>query len=78
MEMKQLPEDFKDFIKFLNEHNVKYLLLGGWAEGINGKPRETKDIEYHLAIDEDNINANKCIDVSAKKVWFFKFCTKLM
>ncbi len=34
MAMKQLPEDFKDFIKFLNEHKVRYLLVGGWAVGI--------------------------------------------
>ena len=43
--MKQLPEDFKDFIKFLNEYKVRYLLVGGWAVGIYGNPRATKDID---------------------------------
>ena len=61
MEPRQLPEDFKDFIKFLNEHNVRYLLLGGWAVGIYGNPRATKDIDFLIAIDDsvDLINPSK-------------------
>ena len=54
--MKQLPEDFKDFIKFLNENKVRYLLVGGWAVGIYGNPRATKDIDFLIAIDDDNIH----------------------
>ena len=57
MEPKQLPEDFKDFIKSLNEHNVKYILLGGWAVGIYGNPRVTKDIDFLIAIDNQNIES---------------------
>ena len=45
MAKKQLPEDFKEFIQCLNKHEVKYLLLGGWAVGIYGQPRATKDID---------------------------------
>ena len=56
MAMKQLPEDFKDFIRFLNEHNVRYLLVGGWAVGIYGNPRATKDIDFLIATDDDNIH----------------------
>ncbi len=55
MAQKQLPEDFKDFIKFLNDHNVRYLLVGGWAVGIYGNPRATKDIDFLIATDDDNI-----------------------
>jgi len=51
MERKQLPEDFKDFINCLNSNNVKYLLLGGWAVGIHGHPRLTKDIDFLVSID---------------------------
>jgi hypothetical protein len=36
MGKKQLPEDFKDFIKLLNANNVEYLLVGGWAVAIHG------------------------------------------
>ncbi len=55
MAQRQLPEDFKDFIKFLNEHKVRYLLVGGWAVGIYGNPRATKDIDFLIAIDDENI-----------------------
>ena len=56
MDQRQLPEDFKDFIQFLNKHNVRYLLVGGWAIGIYGHPRATKDIDFLIAIDNENIN----------------------
>lgn len=56
MEMKQLPDDFKDFIQLLNENEVKYLLVGGWAIGIYGNPRATKDIDFFIGIDDENIN----------------------
>lgn len=55
MAMKQLPEDFKDFIKFLFEHKVRYLLVGGWAVGIYGNPRATKVIDFFIAADDENI-----------------------
>lgn len=55
MAQRQLPEDFKEFIKYLNEHNVRYLLVGDWAVGIYGNPRATKDIDFLIAIDDDNI-----------------------
>lgn len=55
MGMKQLPEDFKEFIQFLNDHKVHYLLLGGWAVGLYGNPRATKDIDFLIATDDENI-----------------------
>lgn len=30
MATMQLPDDFKDFFRFLNETGVDYLLIGGW------------------------------------------------
>jgi hypothetical protein len=56
MGKRLLPEDFKDFIRFLNKHDVRYLLVGGWAVGIYGNPRATKDIDFLIAIDDVNIN----------------------
>ena len=38
-----LPPDFKDFLKLLKEHRVKYLLIGGYAVGYYGYPRATAD-----------------------------------
>ncbi len=55
MGLKQLPEDFKEFIQFLNDHKVHYLLLGGWAVGLYGNPRATKDIDFLIATDDANI-----------------------
>ena len=55
MGMKQLPEDFKEFIQFLNAHKVYYLLLGGWAVGLYGNPRATKDIDFLITTDDENI-----------------------
>ncbi len=56
MAPKPLPEDFKDFIKFLNANSVKYLLLGGWAVGLHGNPRATKDIDFLIAVDDENLD----------------------
>ncbi len=56
MAPRQLPEDFKDFLNFLNSNRVKYLLLGGWAVGIYGHPRATKDIDFIIGIDDENLD----------------------
>lgn len=55
MDKKQLPDDFKEFIQLLNEHKVQYLLVGGWAVGFYGNPRATKDIDFLVATDDENI-----------------------
>ncbi|OHD81051.1 MAG: hypothetical protein A3J97_16950 [Spirochaetes bacterium RIFOXYC1_FULL_54_7] len=55
MEQKQLPDDFRDFIASLNKHEVLYLLVGGWALGIHGHPRATKDIDFLVATDDANL-----------------------
>ena len=55
MEKQQLPEDFKEFIQCLNSNNVKYLLIGGWAVGLHGHPRATKDIDFLIFIDDANL-----------------------
>lgn len=56
MAMK-LPDDFKDFLKLLNEHQVRYLLIGGYAVGIYGYPRATGDMD--IWIDSELKNAEK-------------------
>ncbi len=55
MGLKQLPDDFRDFIQLLNLNNVRYLLIGGWAVGIYGFPRATKDIDFLISVDDDNL-----------------------
>jgi predicted nucleotidyltransferase len=55
MAERQLPEDFKEFLKYLNSHRVKYLLIGGWAVGIHSNPRLTADIDFLIGVEEKNI-----------------------
>ena len=56
MDPKQLPEDFKEFISSLNSNRVRYLLVGGWAVAIHGYPRLTKDMDFLIAVDDENID----------------------
>ena len=37
----ELPLDFKEFLKLLNENSVRYLLIGEYAVGYHGYPRAT-------------------------------------
>lgn len=41
----EINKDFKEFIQLLNENNVKYLIVGGYAVGFHGYPRYTKDLD---------------------------------
>jgi hypothetical protein len=36
-----LNKDFREFIELLNEHNVRYLVVGGYAVAFHGYPRYT-------------------------------------
>ncbi len=45
-----LPTDFKDFLKLLKEHEVAYLLFGGYAVGYHGYPRATAVLDIWVAI----------------------------
>ncbi len=57
----ELPLDFKEFLKLLNEKGVRYLLIGGYAVGYHGYPRATNDMDVWIAIRLDN--AQKIVDV---------------
>ena len=50
----ELHPDFKEFLKLLNSHNVKYLLVGGYAVGYHGYPRATGDMDIWIEISESN------------------------
>ena len=57
----ELPPDFKEFLKLLKEHNVRYLLIGGYAVGYHGYARATDDMDIWVAIHPDN--AQKIVTV---------------
>ncbi|MDA3958297.1 nucleotidyltransferase [Oceanispirochaeta sp.] len=61
MVSQSLPEDFKEFLRLLNEKKVDYLLIGGYAVGYYGYPRTTADMDIFVAINQNN--AKKLKDV---------------
>lgn len=52
---KQLPDEFREFLRYLNSRKVRYLLIGGWAVGIHGNPRLTADMDLLIGVDDKNI-----------------------
>jgi predicted nucleotidyltransferase len=50
----RLPPDFKEFLKLLKEHNVRYLLIGGYAVGYYGYPRATADMDIWVEMRLEN------------------------
>ncbi|TSA29551.1 MAG: hypothetical protein D4R67_01850 [Bacteroidetes bacterium] len=49
-----LNKDFREFIESLNTNNVQYLIVGGYAVGLHGYPRYTKDLDVWLLASADN------------------------
>ena len=49
-----LHPDFKDFLRLLTDHEVKYLLVGGYAVGYYGYPRATGDMDLWIEVSEPN------------------------
>ena len=52
--MIQLPTEFKEFLRSFNDHDVEYLLIGGYAVGYHGYPRATADIDVWVASNRSN------------------------
>jgi predicted nucleotidyltransferase len=61
MAEQALPEDFREFLRLLNDADVRYLLIGGYAVGYYGYPRATADLDIWVAVAPDN--ASKLVDV---------------
>jgi hypothetical protein len=49
-----LSKDFKEFIELLNEHDVRYLVVGGYAVAFHGHPRYTKDLDIWIELSPEN------------------------
>lgn len=56
-----LDPDFEDFIRFLNQYEVDYLIVGGYAMAFHGRPRYTGDLDIWIDISE--LNSEKMIQV---------------
>jgi len=58
-----LSSDFKEFIELLNAHNVRYLVVGGYAVAFHGYPRYTKDLDVWIELSAENAgNILKALD----------------
>ncbi len=50
----KVEKDFEEFIKLLNFHKVKYLIVGAYAVSFHSLPRNTGDIDFFIEISEEN------------------------
>ncbi|WP_022835539.1 nucleotidyltransferase domain-containing protein [Salisaeta longa] len=50
----QLPTEFSELLKLLNAHEVKYLIVGGYAVAYHGYPPTTGDIDIWIESTENN------------------------
>jgi hypothetical protein len=57
----EVQKDFREFLALLNEHEVDFMIVGGYALAFHGAPRYTGDID--VFIKPDNKNAQLIIKV---------------
>ena len=51
----KLTRDFKEFLNLLNTAKIEYLLIGGYAVGLYGHVRPTKDMDVWVSVDDANL-----------------------
>jgi hypothetical protein len=52
-----MARDLKEPLSALNAHGVKYLVVGGYAVGVDVEPRTTKDLAIFIKADAANSDA---------------------
>lgn len=57
----ELPNDFKELLKSLEDKDVRYLVIGGYAVIMHGHPRFTADLD--LVVSSDELNAERLVKV---------------
>lgn len=58
--MEPLPEeDFREFLRLLSVHRVRYLLVGGYAVGFHGYARATMNLD--VWVDAQPVNAERLV-----------------
>lgn len=50
----RLSHDFSEFVGFCEAHEVRYLIIGGYAVGFHGHVRYTKDLDVWVEPTVDN------------------------
>ena len=54
MRTPKFPPDFKELLRLFTAHNVKYLIVGGYAVAFHGHPRFTGDLDLWVEASESN------------------------
>ncbi|HPH32460.1 MAG TPA: nucleotidyltransferase [Chitinophagaceae bacterium] len=49
-----LEPDFRDFVELLNQYEVDYMIVGGYALAFHGEPRFTGDMDIWINTSEEN------------------------
>ncbi|HEX9202242.1 MAG TPA: nucleotidyltransferase [Acidobacteriaceae bacterium] len=49
-----MHKDFNDLLSAFNAHNVRYLIVGGYAYARYTEPRTTKDLDLFIRADPEN------------------------
>ena len=71
-----LAQDFEDFVKLLNKHQVDYMVVGGYALAFHGKPRHTGDLD--IWINSSEANAEKLVIAIKEFPKCFKIGTRTL
>ena len=50
----KLNRDFRELLECFAQHDVRYLIVGGWAVAAHGHPRYTKDLDVWVWMDSSN------------------------
>lgn len=52
--MMQFDKDFSEFVALLAAHDVRYMIVGGYALAAHGLPRATGDLDAWIWTDQQN------------------------
>lgn len=50
----EIHDDFKELFECLNNHNVEFVIVGGYAVAFHGAPRFTGDMDVYIHADKPN------------------------
>ena len=67
MATTRIPPDFKEFLKLLKVHEVRYLLVGGYAVNAFGYVRNTVDMDVWVAATPEN---HRCVIEAIREFGF--------
>jgi hypothetical protein len=52
MSRLELPDDFRDVLVALADARADFVVIGGWAMAVHGRPRATEDLDVLKDLDD--------------------------